>query len=103
MSEQQKHTPGPWAAFSDESGAGHTNIVAVVPRTKVIASFTGKHKSDPDICLISAAPDGYAFADAFLEWINLLRTLAPHCLQVPGLSALESKAAEFIAKVEGRT
>lgn len=94
MSEQQKHTPGPWAAFSDESGAGHTNIVAVVPRTTAIASFTGKHKSDPDICLIAAAPE-------LLEAAIWCKALC----EETGATATNAYAAACaaIAKAEGRT
>ena len=55
MSEP-KHTPGPWAAFSDEIN-DHTNIVSIADRTRLVLSLPGRHKSDPDVRLIAAAPD----------------------------------------------
>lgn len=53
-----QHTPGPWAAFTDDSGSSpRTNIVAVVPRTDCVFSLPGHHKSEPNVRLIAAAPD----------------------------------------------
>lgn len=48
-------TPGPWAAFTDVRGAGHTYIVAVNPRTSCVFSLPGRHKDEPDVRLITAA------------------------------------------------
>lgn len=53
--EVSAHTPGPWGAFSDDEG--HTNIVAFTPRTASVFSLPGRHKDEPDVRLISAAPD----------------------------------------------
>ena len=55
MSEP-KHTPGPWAAFSDEIN-DHTNIVSIADRTRLVLSLPGRHKSDPDVRLATAAPE----------------------------------------------
>ena len=55
MSEP-KHTPGPWAAFSDEIN-DHTNIVSIADRTRFVLSLPGRHKSDPDVRLATAAPE----------------------------------------------
>lgn len=43
-------TPGPWAAFTDDSGSQlHTNIVAVVPRTACVLSLPGRSKREADV------------------------------------------------------
>lgn len=55
MSEA-KHTPGPWTAFSSEI-ENHTNILSITDRIRFVLSLPRKHKSDPDIRLITAAPD----------------------------------------------
>ena len=52
------HTPGPWAAFTDDSKyPPHTNIVAVTPRTTCVFSLQGMHKDNADVQLIAAAPE----------------------------------------------
>lgn len=52
------HTAGPWAAFTDDSGARpHTNIVSVVPVTDCVFSLPGHHKDEANVRLIAAAPD----------------------------------------------
>jgi len=52
------HTPGPWSAFTDDSGATpHTNIVAVNPFTDCVFSLPGHTKDEPNIALVCAAPD----------------------------------------------
>jgi len=49
-------TPGPWSAFTDDSGSSpHTNIVAVVPRTACVVSLPGRDKREADIHFIAAA------------------------------------------------
>lgn len=53
---ESKHTPGPWTAFSDEIN-DHTNILSIADRTRFVLSLPGRHKSEPDIRLITAAPD----------------------------------------------
>ena len=55
MSES-KHTPGPWIAFSDEID-DHTNIVSIADRTRLVLVLPLRHKSEPDVRLIAAAPD----------------------------------------------
>lgn len=67
-----KHTPGPWAAFTDDTSSDqpHTNIVAVVPRTACVFSLPGMHKNDPDVRLIAAAP-------ALLEALQRIATATP--------------------------
>lgn len=53
-----KHTPKPWAAFTDDSGSEpHTNIVAVTPSTSCVFSLPGRDKSEADVMLISQAPE----------------------------------------------
>ena len=53
---EPKHTPGPWIAFSDEIN-DHTNVVSIADRTRLVLVLPGRHKSDPDVRLIAAAPD----------------------------------------------
>jgi hypothetical protein len=65
MSEA-KHTPGPWAAFSDEIN-DHTNIVSIADRTRLVLSLPGRHKSDPDVRLIAAAPELLEALELILE------------------------------------
>ena len=60
MTAKPQHTPGPWAAFTAD---GHTNIVALAPRTQVVFSLPGRDKNEPDVMLATAAPDLLAFAD----------------------------------------
>lgn len=63
-----KHTPAPWSAFTDDSGSKpHTNIVSVVPHTDCVFSLPGMHKDDPNVRLITAAPDLLKIAMANLE------------------------------------
>ena len=65
MSEP-KHTPGPWAAFSDEIN-DHTNIMSIADRTRLVLSLPGRHKSDPDVRLVTAAPDLLEALELILE------------------------------------
>lgn len=52
-----EHTPGPWAAFTDDVGLRpHTNIVAFEGRTQCVFSLPGRDKAEPDVRLIVAAP-----------------------------------------------
>ena len=53
---EPKHTPGPWIAFSDEI-ANHTNIVSIADRTRLVLILPDRHKSHPDVLLITAAPE----------------------------------------------
>ena len=55
MTAPAKHTPGPWAAFGDDN-MRECNIVAVVPRTDMIARLP-VYKDHPNAALIAAAPD----------------------------------------------
>lgn len=65
MSEA-KHTPGPWTAFSDEVN-DHTNVVSIADRTRLVLSLPGRHKSDPDVRLIAAAPELLEALELILE------------------------------------
>lgn len=51
-----KHTPGPWAAFSDVVN-NHTNILKIGKTTDLLFYLPGHDKSDPNVRLITAAPD----------------------------------------------
>lgn len=55
MSEP-KHTPGPWVAFSDVVN-NHTNILKIGKTTDLLFYLPGHDKHDPDVRLITAAPD----------------------------------------------
>jgi hypothetical protein len=73
------HTPGPWAAFTDDSGSvPHTNIVAVAPRTACVFSLPGRHKQEPDLRLIAAAP-------ALLEALKATTAQLERVLNLMGL------------------
>lgn len=87
------HTPGPWAAFSDDEG--HTNIVAVVPRTACVFSLPGHHKTEPDVQLIAAAPDLLAACKAQHEAIDRLFALLIE-------RAAEGKATDFYPSKSGQ-
>lgn len=87
------HTPGPWAAFSDDEG--HTNIVAVVPHTTCVFSLPGHHKTEPDVQLIAAAPDLLAACKAQHEAIDEL--FARLIMQ-----AAEGKSPDFYPSKSGR-
>lgn len=88
---EQKHTPGPWAAFTDGM---HTNIVAVVPRTDCVFSLPGHDKNEPNVRLIAAAPDLLEALKDLVECIN-----GPEWGD--GLTARALKASTAIAKAEG--
>lgn len=67
--DHQPWTPKPWAAFTDDSGGQpHTNIVAVVPVTACVLSLPGRHKNEPDVQLITAAPDLFDALDEMVRW-----------------------------------
>jgi hypothetical protein len=87
-----KHTPGPWAAFSD---GNHTNIVAVKPATKCVFSLSGHHKNDPDVALIAAAPDMYGLLCDILTDFELGRIGVPYGFDVERIESV-------VAKAEGR-
>jgi len=56
-----KATPGPWAAFTDDSGdEPHTNIVAIGAPTELICMLPGRDKRHADVVLIRHAPRLYA-------------------------------------------
>lgn len=67
-----QHTPGPWSAFTDDSGSRpHTNIVAVNPRTDCVFSLPGHHKKEPNVQLIAAAP-------TMLKALRIVASTLPH-------------------------
>jgi hypothetical protein len=59
-----KHTPGPWVAFTAD---GHTNIIALTERTRVVFSLPGRDKNEPDVVLATAAPDLLAALEDMLR------------------------------------
>lgn len=58
-----KHTPTPWAAFTDDTtdvNKPHTNIVAFSPRTACVLSLPGYDKTNPNIQFIIRAVNAHA-------------------------------------------
>lgn len=50
------HTPGPWAAFFDVV-KNHTNVIKIGKTTDLLFSLPGYDKHDPNVRLITAAPE----------------------------------------------
>ena len=53
---EPKHTPGPWSAFFDVVN-NHTNILKIGKTTDLLFSLPGHDKHDPNVRLITAAPE----------------------------------------------
>lgn len=71
-------TPGPWAAFTDDSGhSPHTNIVAVVPITACVFSLAGRNKREADVEWISRCSP--SAVSALLDEIDRLRAGPQEC------------------------
>jgi hypothetical protein len=88
-----KHTPGPWAAFTDDGWPRHTNIVAVVPHTRCVLSLPGRHKDDPDVRLATAAPELLdALVKARAELAGLPRSLGYEFTHLREIDAAIAKA-----------
>lgn len=90
-----KHTPGPWEALELEraNGGKDWNIWGPKGSNHIgDEDLRGDYGLEADARLIAAAPDGLAFAQAFLEW---------H--EGPGEtdSPLAAQARAFVAKALG--
>lgn len=99
-----KHTPGPWAAFTDDN---HTNIVAFSPRTVCVFSLPGHEKNEPDVRLIAAAPELLEALETIEERISYYASLndseAPNIEQwaYTDQSSDMKKVRAAIAKAKG--
>jgi hypothetical protein len=52
------HSDGPWLALADETQSPpHINITSFQPERRIVFSLPGKRKTDPDVMLITAAPE----------------------------------------------
>lgn len=93
--QKSMHTPGPWSAFTDDSGSRpHTNIVAVNPRTDCVFSLPGHHKRDPNVQLIAAAPE-------LLDFIRQIAKRDPVFAKGHEKQVI-ADARALVAKAEGR-
>lgn len=94
------HTPGPWAAFTDDSGPQpHTNIVAFSPRTDCVFSLPFHDKREPNVMLATAAPDLLAALKDCLGWHDFADDLHKPI----EVRAAYMRARAAIAKAEGHS
>lgn len=91
------HTPGPWAVHTD----GYTIIDA---ETRFIVARSTSYddpETDANARLIAAAPEAIAFAEAFIEWAEVLRKVREPKSLLPGFAAREREARAVVAKARG--
>lgn len=109
------HTSGPWTCSGDIiiGDVEHWKQYWLIGHPKTGRAFmaisqpydASGHTTDESLAnarLIAAAPDGLAFAESFVQWVEQLRRVRGSKELLPGMEAREREARAFINKATGK-